>query len=62
MLWRYGQHLFHSYGSLWLERGDLAAALACADECLSGATPTDSPKNIVEAHQLRGQVFLARES
>ena len=22
MLWRYAQHLFHSYGELWLARGD----------------------------------------
>jgi tetratricopeptide (TPR) repeat protein len=60
MLWRYGQHLFHSYGSLWLARGDLEAALAYADECLHAADETDSPKNIVKARRLRGEVFLAR--
>jgi hypothetical protein len=61
MLWRYAQHLFHSYGSLRLERGDLAAASAYAEECLYAATATDSPKNIVKARRLRGQVFLVRE-
>src|SRR5262249_53460325 len=60
MLWRYAQHLFHSYGSLLLERGDLTAALAFADECLLGATATDSPKNIVKALRLRGQTLVAR--
>jgi tetratricopeptide (TPR) repeat protein len=60
MLWRYGQHLFHSYGSLWLARGDRGAALAYADECLRGAEETDSPKNIVKARRLRAEVFMAR--
>jgi len=35
MLWRYSQRLFHSYGELWLRRGDAAKALAYADECLA---------------------------
>jgi hypothetical protein len=43
-----------------MERGDLTAALAFADECLLGARATDSPKNIVKALRLRGQTLLAR--
>ena len=60
MLWRYAQHLFHSYGTLWLARGDTDTALTYADECLRGAEASDSPKNIVKARRLRGEVFLAR--
>ncbi len=60
MLWRYSQHLFHSYGELWLARGDHAKALAYADECLQLAEPSDSKKNIVKGRRLRGQVFLAQ--
>jgi class 3 adenylate cyclase/tetratricopeptide (TPR) repeat protein len=60
MLWNYSQHLFHSYGELWLARGDLDTALAYADECLDLATSTGRRKNIVKARRLRGQVFLAR--
>jgi tetratricopeptide (TPR) repeat protein len=60
MLWRYSQHLFHSYGELWLARGDYDRALAYADECLALAEPSDSKKNIVKARRLRGQVFLAQ--
>jgi tetratricopeptide (TPR) repeat protein len=60
MLWRYAQHLFHSYGSLRLARGDTDTALAYADECLRGAEASDSPKNVVKARRLRGGVFLAR--
>ena len=60
MLWRLAQHLAHSYGELWLARGDLAQAMACADDCLRRATSSDSKKNIVKARRLRGQVLLAR--
>jgi hypothetical protein len=60
MLWRYSQHLFHSYGELWLARGDHEKALAYADECLGLGEPSDSRKNIVKGHRLRGQVFLAQ--
>jgi tetratricopeptide (TPR) repeat protein/transcriptional regulator with XRE-family HTH domain len=60
MLWRYGQHLFHSYGSLWLAHGDTDLALRYADECLEQAEATDSPKNILKARRLRGEVFLVR--
>ena len=31
MLWRYAQHLFHSYGELWLARGETERALAYAE-------------------------------
>jgi class 3 adenylate cyclase/tetratricopeptide (TPR) repeat protein len=59
-IWIYPQHLFHSYGELWLARGDLDKALAYADECLDLATSTGRRKNIVKARRLRGRVFLAR--
>jgi tetratricopeptide (TPR) repeat protein len=60
MLWRYSQHLFHSYGELWLARADYDKAMAYADECLALAEQGDSKKNIVKGRRLRGQVFLAR--
>ncbi len=60
MLWRYSQHLFHSYGELWLVRGDHAKALAYADECLQLAEPSDSKKNIAKGRRLRGQALLAQ--
>jgi tetratricopeptide (TPR) repeat protein len=60
MLWRYAQHLCHSYGELRLARGDTAGALAGADECVRRAASSDSAKNIVKGRRLRGQVFLAR--
>jgi tetratricopeptide (TPR) repeat protein len=59
-LWRYSQHLFHSYGELWLARGDYDKALAYAGECLALAEQSDSKKNIVKGRRLRGQVFLAQ--
>lgn len=60
MMWRYAQHLFHSYGELWLARGDTARALAYADECLDLATPTTSRKNVVKGRRLRGHALLAQ--
>jgi tetratricopeptide (TPR) repeat protein/transcriptional regulator with XRE-family HTH domain len=60
MLWRYAQHLFHSYGELWLIRGEGDTALSYADECLALAESSDSRKNIVKSRRLRGQVYLAR--
>jgi tetratricopeptide (TPR) repeat protein len=59
-LWRYAQHMLHSYGELWLARGDAETARRYADECLALAEQTESRKNIVKARRLRGQVFLAR--
>jgi class 3 adenylate cyclase/tetratricopeptide (TPR) repeat protein len=60
MLWRYSQHLFHSYGELWLVRGHLDKALAYAGECLALAQRSNSQKNIVKGKRLRGQVYLAQ--
>jgi tetratricopeptide (TPR) repeat protein len=60
MLWRYAQHLFHSYGEVWLARGELDKARAYADECLELAESSVSRKNIVKARRLRAQVFLAQ--
>jgi tetratricopeptide (TPR) repeat protein len=60
MLWRYAQHLCHSYGELWFRCGDHAQALAYANECLRRAEHSDSRKNIAKARRLRGQIFLAR--
>jgi tetratricopeptide (TPR) repeat protein len=59
MLWRWAQHLFHSYGELWLQRGDPGKALAYADECLALAEPSESRKNIVKGRRLRGQALQA---
>jgi tetratricopeptide (TPR) repeat protein len=61
MLWRYAQHLFHSYGELWRLRGDHAQALAYADDCLRLAEGSESRKNMVKGRRLRGQVFLAQD-
>ncbi|MDP8927234.1 MAG: AAA family ATPase [Actinomycetota bacterium] len=61
MLWRYSQHLFHSYGELWLARGDADKALAYAGECLELAIQSDSRKNIVKGRRLRGEALLAQE-
>jgi class 3 adenylate cyclase/tetratricopeptide (TPR) repeat protein len=60
LLWRYSQHLFHSYGELWFMRGDFDRAIAYADECLALAEQSNTQKNIVKGRRLRGQVFLAQ--
>src|SRR5207253_8648681 len=60
MAWRYGQHLFHSYGELWLARGDVERASGYADECLELALFHSSAKNIVKARRLQAQILLAR--
>jgi tetratricopeptide (TPR) repeat protein len=60
MLWRYSQHLLHSYGELWLIRGDVDKAMAYAEECVSLAEQSHSQKNIVKGRRLRGQVFIAQ--
>ncbi len=60
MLWRYSQHLFHSYGELWLARAEATRALAYADECLTLATQSDSRKNIVKGRRLRAEALLAQ--
>ena len=60
MLWRYAQHLFHSYGELCLARGQFNKALNYADECLMLAEESESKKNIVKAQRLRGQTFIVQ--
>ena len=60
-LWRYSQHMFHSYGELWLLRGDTSQAIAYADECLRLAEPANSQKNITKARRLRGEAFMAMD-
>jgi tetratricopeptide (TPR) repeat protein len=62
MLWRCSQHLFHSSGELWFNRGNLDKALSYADECLALAEQSNSQKNIVKGFRLRGQVFLAQNN
>jgi tetratricopeptide (TPR) repeat protein len=59
LAWRYMQHLYHSYGELWLARGDPPRAMACADQCLAIAVPTSSRKNVVKGRRLRAQVLMA---
>jgi tetratricopeptide (TPR) repeat protein len=58
-LWLYSQHFFHSYGSLWLQRGDPERALSLADECIDLAQSTNRAKNVVKGRRLRGQSLLA---
>src|SRR5436309_13598296 len=58
--WRYSQRLFHSYGELWLARGDLARAASYAERCLELAVGNSSRKNIVKGLRLRAQVLLAQ--
>jgi class 3 adenylate cyclase/tetratricopeptide (TPR) repeat protein len=60
MLWRYSQHFFHSYGELWLARGNLDKTIAYTDECLALAQQSNSQKNIVKGRRLRTQVFLSQ--
>jgi tetratricopeptide (TPR) repeat protein len=62
MLWRYSQHLLHSYGELHLRRGDLDAAVRYADECLVSAQRSNTRKNSIKALRLRGQVATARST
>ena len=59
-LWRYAQHLFHSYGELWLVRGDANRALQYADECLALAEPANHWKNVAKGRRLRGEAFFAQ--
>jgi predicted ATPase len=60
MKWRYSQHLRHSLGELLFALGEPDEALRLANECLALADHTESRKNIVKAHRLRGQIFLGR--
>lgn len=60
MAWRFSEHLFHSYGALWLARGDLERALSYADRCLELALQNSSTKNVIKGRRLRGQVLMAQ--
>jgi class 3 adenylate cyclase/tetratricopeptide (TPR) repeat protein len=59
-MWSYSQHFFHSYGELWLARGEYERALSLADECIQLAESTNRPKNVVKGRRLRGQVLTAQ--
>jgi tetratricopeptide (TPR) repeat protein len=58
--WRYAQRLYHSYGELWLARGDLARAAGYADRCLELALGNSSRKNVVKGRRLRAQVLIGQ--
>jgi tetratricopeptide (TPR) repeat protein len=58
-LWRFAQHLYHSYGALWLLRGDAKRAIELADECIAIAEPANHRKNVVKGRRLRGEAFLS---
>jgi len=58
-LWIYSGHFFHSYGELWLKRGDHKRALAYANECLELSESTDRQKNVAKGRRLRGQALIA---
>jgi tetratricopeptide (TPR) repeat protein len=60
-LWLYSQHFFHSYGQLWLDRGDHEKALSYANECIHLAESTNRPKNVVKGHRLKGQALTAQD-
>jgi tetratricopeptide (TPR) repeat protein len=57
--WRYSQRLYHSYGELWLTRGDLGQAAGYADRCLDLAEGNRSRKYIVQGRRLRAQILMA---
>ena len=59
-MWIYSGHFFHSFGELWLARGNIEKALAYAGECIQLSESTDRPKNIVKGRRLQGQAFLAK--
>ncbi len=60
MKWRYTQHLHASLGELWLARGDVAKAIAYADQCLAAAEATTSRRNIVKGRRLKGEALLVQ--
>ena len=59
MLWRYAQHMLHTYGELWLLRGDADRALEYARECYEAAKRSRSAKNVCKALRLKGQALGA---
>lgn len=58
--WRFSERFLHSYGELRLVRGDAAAALALADECLALASRNGSTKVMVKGRRLQGQALAAQ--
>ena len=58
--WRYAQRLYHSYGELWLTRGDVGRAADYADRCLDLAEGNTSRKYITHGRRLRAQVLMAQ--
>jgi class 3 adenylate cyclase/tetratricopeptide (TPR) repeat protein len=58
--WRYSQRLYHSYGELWLTRGDLGRAADYAERCLELAEGNMSRKYIAQGRRLRAQVLMAQ--
>jgi len=59
--WRYSQRLYHSYGELWLARGDLGRAAGYAERCLELAEGNESRKYIVQGRRLRAQVLIEQD-
>ncbi len=59
MLWRYGQHMLHSYGELLLARGDVERATAFARECIEMAERSSALKNAIKGRRLLGQALAA---
>ncbi len=59
MIWRYGQHLYASRGTLHLRRGDVARAATAAAACLDLAERSDSRKYIAAARRLGALVRQA---
>jgi class 3 adenylate cyclase/tetratricopeptide (TPR) repeat protein len=57
---RYAQRLYHSYGELWLARGDLDRAAEYAERCLELAEGNLGRKNIVKGRRLRAKVLMAQ--
>lgn len=58
-IYRYQQHLFHSYGELVLARGEIDRALVFADECLETSEANGHVKNTAKGRRLRGQALAA---
>jgi class 3 adenylate cyclase/tetratricopeptide (TPR) repeat protein len=54
MRWRYVQHLYVNRGELALRRGDVPSALRWADECVTAAKESGSPRNVMKGLRLRG--------
>ena len=59
MLWRYAQHMLHSYGEVHVLRGDIERARAFAEECIARATKSGTKKNIAKGQRLLGQALAA---